>query len=245
MRIQIDEIIGRSTQGITKPFICRGDDGHIYFVKGRGAGRRSLICEWVAGSLGVRLGLPVAPFAIVEVPDALIRLGSRDDLGELGAGPAFGSRKLAVVELSISHLLHVPGEMQRAVLAFDWWVRNEDRTLSAAGGNPNLFWDVDGETLAIIDHNQAFDPNFSIANFVRLHAFHGQIDVLRGDWVTQQQYCARFDNAMAEWALICNTIPSEWWFIDSECTLPVDFDLASIHQQLLNCQDDAFWKVMK
>ena len=57
MGIQILEIIGRATQGITKPFICRGEDEHIYFVKGRGAGMRSLICEWVVGNLAIKLGV--------------------------------------------------------------------------------------------------------------------------------------------------------------------------------------------
>jgi hypothetical protein len=65
--VEIVEIMGRSEQGVTRPFICRGDDGHVYFVKGRGAGMRSLICEWIAGQLGRRLGLPIAPFEIVEV----------------------------------------------------------------------------------------------------------------------------------------------------------------------------------
>jgi hypothetical protein len=32
MTIEIIEIMGRSRQGITRPFICRGDDGHVYFV---------------------------------------------------------------------------------------------------------------------------------------------------------------------------------------------------------------------
>ncbi|MEW5824691.1 MAG: HipA family kinase [Pseudomonadota bacterium] len=35
------EIIDRSEQGMTRPFICRGEDGFVYFVKGRGAARRS------------------------------------------------------------------------------------------------------------------------------------------------------------------------------------------------------------
>ena len=38
MGVVIEEIIGRSVQGVTRPFICRGDDGIVYFVKGRGAG---------------------------------------------------------------------------------------------------------------------------------------------------------------------------------------------------------------
>lgn len=41
--VVIEEVLGRSTQGVTEPFICRGDDGETYYVKGYGAGRRSLI----------------------------------------------------------------------------------------------------------------------------------------------------------------------------------------------------------
>jgi hypothetical protein len=84
MRVQIVEIMGRSTQGITRPFKCRGDDGHIYFVKGHGAGRRSQICEWIAGQLAFRLGLPIAPFEIVDVPEELIRLDFSGELQDLG-----------------------------------------------------------------------------------------------------------------------------------------------------------------
>lgn len=243
MSVQIVEIIGRATQGVTKPFICRGEDEHIYFVKGRGAGKRSLICEWVAGNLALKLGLPVAPFEVVDVPDSLIQLGMRDDLRELGSGLAFGSRKLGVVELSISHLDHVPEKTQRDVLAFDWWVRNDDRTLSEAGGNPNLFWDVETEQLVVIDHNQAFDAEFSVENFVYLHAFHGQIDALCGDWVMQQQYCNLFAQALSDWDVICNTVPPEWWFADPEQTLPADFDRDAMYQLLLRCQTDTFWKM--
>ena len=47
MTTRITEVTARSTQGITRPFICRGDDGWLYFVKGNGAGRSSLISEWI------------------------------------------------------------------------------------------------------------------------------------------------------------------------------------------------------
>ena len=244
MNVQIVEIIGRSTQGITKPFICRGEDGHIYFVKGRGAGKRSLICEWIAGYLALGLALPIAPFVIVDVPEMLIQLGMRNDLNDLGAGLAFGSRKLGVVELSVSHLAYVPDEIQRDVLAFDWWIRNDDRTLSETGGNPNLFWDVSSEKLVVIDHNQAFDDGFSVESFSDLHVFHGQINTLSGDWVLQQHYRKRFLEVLAGWDVICNTIPPEWWFIDTEQTLPTDFDRDATQQLLLRCQNDAFWKMI-
>ena len=241
MSVSIVEIMGRSDQGMTHPFICRGDDGDVYFVKGRGAGMSSLICEWIAGQLALRLSLPVAPFEIVEIPEALLSVASRGDLADLGTGKAFGSRRQPVIELSPSHLASVPEEQQRDVLAFDWWIRNDDRTLSERGGNPNLFWDVDGERLVVIDHNQAFDPRFSPADFMATHAFRGQSATVFGDWVTQQAYAGRFLQAMADWEAICDTVPPEWRFVDAEQTVPTDFDTSEVHRLLMRCRDDGFW----
>ncbi len=82
MTVQIIEVIRRSEQGVTQPYICRGDNDKIYFVKGIGAGRRSQICEWVAGNLGLVLGLPIAPFDIVEVPEELMELNFTLDLSD-------------------------------------------------------------------------------------------------------------------------------------------------------------------
>ena len=56
MTVRIVEVIGRSVQGITRPFICRGDDGQQYFVKGNGAGRRAFIAEaWTEVETGLTL----------------------------------------------------------------------------------------------------------------------------------------------------------------------------------------------
>lgn len=80
MTVQVVEVLRRSEQGMTRPFICRGDDGEIYFVKGVGAGRRSQICEWVAGKLASAFGLPIAPFRLLDVPEELIEAdGARND----------------------------------------------------------------------------------------------------------------------------------------------------------------------
>ena len=85
MTTRITEVTARSTQGITRPFICRGDDGWLYFVKGNGAGRSSLICEWIAGHLGMRLGLPIPDFKQAVMPKELVTLSARDDIaGETG-----------------------------------------------------------------------------------------------------------------------------------------------------------------
>ena len=86
MTIDIIEIIGRSTQGVTLPFICRGHDGSLYYVKGNRAGRRALICEWIAGQVAKSLGLPIPDFRQAVIPNQLITLSARDDISELGSG---------------------------------------------------------------------------------------------------------------------------------------------------------------
>lgn len=167
--IQIVEIVGRSEQGVTRPFICRGDDGNTYFVKGIGAGRQSQVYEWIAGGLALELSLPIAPFDIVAVPEELVAVSP--NYRELGAGPAFGSLKQTIMELNYAMVDEVPVELQQAVLAFDWWIRNNDRMLTESGGNPNLFWEPEEGRLVIIDHNQAFDPRFSVEDFLDYHVF--------------------------------------------------------------------------
>lgn len=241
MTVEIIEIIDRSEQGITLPFICRGEDDNVYFVKGRGAGRRSLICEWIASCLAEKLEIPIAPFALVYVSDDLIRLASRDDLAELGDGVAFGSCRRSIVELTVSHVMQVPIEIQHDVLAFDWWIRNGDRTQTDLGGNPNLFWDVDDDSLVVLDHNQAFDENFDPTQFKELHPFRSHVSSVFSDMIYRDQYATRFEAAMATWDAICDTIPPEWWFVDNECTIPVDFDRHALKQSLLDCRSNAFW----
>lgn len=99
------------------------------------------------------------------------------------------------------------------------------------------------QTAQAIDHNQAFDTGFSVESFTNLHAFHEQIQHLCTDWVLQQQYGTCLENALSDWDIICNTVPPEWWFVDPEQTVPTDFDRDVMHQLLLRCQDDAFWKM--
>lgn len=239
--IQIVEVLRRSDQGVTRPFICRGDDEQLYFVKGRGAGRRSLICEWIAGRLAKEIGLPVAPFEIVEVPEALLENPGALDLSELGAGPAFGSLRRAVMELTAAAVADVPLDVQQDVLVFDWWVRNEDRTLSENGGNPNLFWNPAGSELVVIDHNLAFDETFDVERFLEDHAFRDRWRNLAGDLVARAEYLDRFQQALKAWPEIRAAIPEEWMFADPEKTVPVDFDLDAAFEFLARCEHDDFW----
>jgi len=98
----IVEILGRSEQGRTRPFLCRGEDDRLYFVKGRDAGCRSLLCEWLAGHLARAFGLPIPDFSVVQAPPGLLALYPEGrDLGPL---PAFASRRVEhTQEFGASH----------------------------------------------------------------------------------------------------------------------------------------------
>ena len=244
MTVQIVEVLRRSDQGVTKPYICRGDNDEVYFVKGVGAGRRSQISEWVAGKLGLAFGLPIAPFEIVDVPEELLELDFGLDLSDLGAGPAFGSLRQEVMELTASAVWGVPASLQQDVLAFDWWIRNGDRCLTEKGGNPNLFWEPDSNELVVIDHNQAFDPEFDINNFFENHVFIMQRRNVFNDMVRQSEYNRRFLSALNGWREICNALPDEWFYADPEMSVPVDFSLDTTYELLIGHERDNFWNML-
>lgn len=241
MTVEITEVLRRSEQGMTKPYICRGEDGEVYFVKGTGAGRRSQICEWIAGKLGLAMGLPIAPFTIVDVPEELIELDSELDLTDLGAGPAFGSQRQEAMELTAASVLEVPSSLQQDVLAFDWWIRNSDRYLTEKGGNPNLFWEPDSRELVVIDHNQAFAEDFDVENFLKLHVFALQRLNVFGDMLRRRDYNSKFSAVLGDWHGICAGIPGEWFYVDSERTVPVGFSLDATYELLKAYERDNFW----
>lgn len=242
LAIQIVEILGRSIQGITNPFYCRCEDGGFYFVKGNGAGKRSLIAEFVGGRLARAFGLPVADFEIVEVPQELIKWSGRDDSNELGAGLAFGSKALPYVqEFSMAHLPHVAAPTRKDVALFDWWVHNADRTLTAKGGNPNLLWDTQHSRLAVIDHNQAFDTDFDPRRFVELHVFHESLLAIFDDMIDRQAYHNRLAAAFAEFDPACDNVPPEWWAVDNG--VPTAFNRDAVKESLRRFMNNDFWRV--
>lgn len=65
MPLAIVEIIKQADQGLSSPFLCRGDDGELYFVKGRASGRASLWAEWWAAIWG---GLSAYRFRLSALP---------------------------------------------------------------------------------------------------------------------------------------------------------------------------------
>lgn len=240
--LTIVEILGRSEQGVTRPFLCRCEDDQRYYVKGRSAGPRSLLCEWLAGHLAHALYLPVPDFAVVQAPPSLLVLHPEGD--DLGAAPAFGSARVEhAQELAISHLGDVDVSVQRDVLVFDHWIRNQDRKLTEHGGNPNLLWDTARKQLVVIDHNVAFDREFDAAGFSGGHVFSAQIPHIFQDLVEPVRYRERLCEALAVWPEACKNAPSEWWFMDAEQTVPTDFDPAAALALLNRCMSEEFWRL--
>ncbi len=240
--VVIEEVLRRSHQGVTLPFVCRGDDGAVYYVKGAGAGRRSQVCEWVAAQLATAFGLPVADYALAEVPSELIDIRVRPDIGELGAGIVFASRELAhAQELTVTTRDLVEPEAAADILIFDFWLRNEDRHLTERGGNPNLLWDVRSDALTVIDHNQAFDPDFSPARFLESHVFADCWNRVFSDHVERRKYQERMAKVLSGLEAIRVNIPDSWWFVDDGVPANITWD--EIATCLERCRQEYFWKL--
>ena len=246
MVVQIHKVMHRMETGATRPFVCRGEDDQTYYVKGIDARRSSQICEWVAGQLGLAFGLPIAPFEIVDVPAELIDMAQCYpdlELELLGVGPAFGSLHQEGEELTTSVVQSVPAEIRKDLLVFDWWIRNDDRLLTEHGGNPNLLWDSTNSQLVVIDHNLAFHPKFDPGCFQTKHVFVSNLHDVFSDVQQRQEYHERLAQVFSRWPEIKNSIPQEWFYFDSEMTMPVDFNLNEIERILAYYQQDDFWRV--
>lgn len=237
MTIRIVEIMGRSTQGITRPFLCRGDDGQQYFVKGYNAGRRALISEWLAGHLGLRLGLPIPAFAQTTIPAELIRFSARDDIHDLGAGTVgFGSQLvLNVDELSYLFIEQIDPKLRARILLFDWWVCNGDRTLSPDGGNPNLLWSHRDQKLHVIDQNLAFNDT-DMGGFWDEHIFRASVS----------EWTPAFRNEMSGAMVAAVSSLPEWWQAMPESWTEIDcgLEFASLLKLLSRFEQGSrtFWK---
>lgn len=211
--IEIDEIGDPTVQGVTRPLRCMGQDGAAYFVKTAGnAGPRSLVCEWVAGRLAQALGLPVAPFAQVHLDEGLTQAHARLTGLRVAAGEAFGSREVPQVrDMDPTLLRHCTSDFRQALVAFDWWVRNADRTLTDRGGNPNLLWAAATPARpVVIDHNQAFDVAFDAPAFADTHVCRADFEAIRADLLLREEHRQRFTKALTGFADIWAELPQNW-----------------------------------
>jgi hypothetical protein len=243
--VTIVEVLGRSLQGTTLPFLCRGDDDGLYYVKGRYAGLHSLCCEWIAGNLARAMDLWVPRFAIAEAPEALIDGSDRADIRELGSGLVFASARVEEArEITWMEARSCAEETKALILLFDWWVHNEDRILSKLGGNPNLLMTNRSEQPGepwVFDFNLAFDADFSPQRFWENHVF----SALLPRWPfgfrehIEPQMRAALDR-LEEWF---EAMPKEWQHLEGDETLPVQLEPNLVFETLARAftESDAFW----
>lgn len=238
--IPIIEVLGQAEQGKSLPFLCRGIDGHLYYVKGQQTNRASLWREWICGHLAQAFGLPLPPFSLVQLEPALVKELPRN-WQAIGSLPAFGSMEhpnTTWLELGMASL--VPADLQRDVLVFDWWVRNTDRLRE----NTNLLWDTSRQSLVVIDHNLALDEAFSPSDFLESHVFAGQWAALSQNWVIQAEYAQRLEGALAAAEKACLLAPEEWLWENTEFDMPARFDHDAAMKVLARCSTPEFWRTV-
>ncbi len=207
--IKILEVCRRSEQGATQPFLCYGEDGFLYWVKGKNIDDYSRCAEWLAAQLGQALDLPIPKVELVKLDSSIVNDSFWDNINILGKEIAFGSRNVEYsIEFESQFVKDVPLELQRKIFLFDFILRNTDRTFIhqlGSSGNPNLLW-ADGR-VHVIDHNNAFlvDDMFNVTDFNR-HIF---ISALKGydfaaDLMRMQTTLQRL------WEKAAKTLPQEW-----------------------------------
>ena len=245
----ITQILSRSEQGVTEPFLCRADDDNLYYVKGLNATRRGLCAELVAGILGRDfLELPIPAFQLLTVPPELVRYSLVPGVTQLDIGVVFGSCCVeGPMELGPGNRPHVPAELAARVLVFDFWVRNDDRRMDETGGNSNLLWEPANRKLWVLDHNLAFESGIKDTELIRRHAFGGLVatkqvltDTLKAELT--RRMCAGAD----AWPGISARIPLEWRYQDAEHTIPAELCLDEFAVTLarIRTDPDAFWKAL-
>lgn len=239
--VNIIAIHGRTAEGngVSRPFRCEGEDGRDYFVKLKNAGYQCLVKEWVAGRLAEELGLPVAEVCQVRISPELIE-GNKEYEYELGHGTAFGSLKVEAAErLALEFIRNDEGGVLSRILLFDWWVRNADRALTEIGGNPNLLWEIHPGRVVMIDHDNAFDPEFDEAAFHKFHALRHHI----GAWNAEKrgEMIHWLEGGLGQLDGVWAEIPDDWLvdaYGDSRCGL----DKQGLNTVLSSFETDSdFW----
>jgi len=177
------------------------------------------------------------------VPQALCQLDRSDTLSGLGFGEMFGSQSVENVnEISIVNVVKVRPSLKCDIAAFDWWVMNGDRTLSDAGGNPNLLWSDKTEELFVIDHNLAFDETVTLNSQIESHIFSTQLSEICASKVLQHHYAQRFAEALSALPEIIRGIPERWYYADEHHTIDNGFPIDRVEMTLQRYAEPTFWK---
>lgn len=242
--IVINEVVRRSNQGVTRPYICRDEIGRQLWVKGRSWSVRELAAEWVCACLARAWGLPLAGFDLVSVSPELVSFSAVPEIASLGSGIGFGSfNAVGAAELDHGDIESIDPELRADILLFDYWVRNGDRILGEKGGNPNLLWIVQESQLVIIDHNMAFETGFSTSDFMRNHVFGESLALWRPEF--RELRHKKLLAIVGQLPDILSSVPEEWFRNDDILSTPLSEELQRVDGILRQVETgpDEFWGV--
>lgn len=208
-RPRVTAVLGRASSGVSiRPFLCEDEHARLLFVKPFGNLPSSLISELLAARLARGLGLPLPDFDLVDVPEDLCRVAGHADLKP---GPAFASVSLGpgAADLQPLDLGRVQPVTLAETLVFDFWIRNADRILGPLGGNPNAMMVSPGSRFFLIDHDNAFDPEWKPEAMHTLHLARRQAS----HWLDsghRDEWLARARNAFDKLDVFWHEMPVEW-----------------------------------
>jgi len=216
--IEAIELKRLAKRGAMQPLLCRANDGAHYILKPFSSGSTwPLVLEWVCARLGRALGLPIPNYRQIVVSKALAEEWNAFNERKIEPGVGFGSQMVAsAMEFEVSLSPAIPEKLRLRILAFDWWIRNQDR----GEKNPNLLWSAETRNLHVIDHDQAgYSENASI--FWGIHVFK---DLAPSDLNWLPPFLSAEFSAAAASLLpspVLSELPSEWttdhdgttWFV--------------------------------
>lgn len=232
--VEIIQIHRKATQGQTKPYIAKADDDKTYIVKGARTTYKGVVKEVIVAHLAQAFGLPIPPFSLAYVDDAL----KDNTIYELYSYNFASHFQTDIQDVSFSQLAKVDSGLLRKLYFFDYWIKNGDRCLTKLGGNPNFFIHQKTMQPYVLDHNLSFDTEFDIERHKEIHI---GTSVWKGlDLVDRNIFEQMIATALQEWDTIVGQLPEEWLdFYDIK-------DINSeIYDVLLQFENNDFWEALK
>lgn len=222
-------------QGLTEPYLCKGDDQQNYVVKGSNATPAGLVKEWIVAHLGKEFGLPIPPFKIAWLDDALVQYNSFD----IEAGYCFASEyQSRIQEITFNQIESLDKALLKDLFMFDYWIKNNDRNLTQYGGNANFFFDQKTKKPYVLDHNLSFASDFNLDAHINQHVGSYCWEGL--DLVDREHYEKKFEKSLAVVDNAVNSLPEDW--VDRYPEERIEQDIRSVLHEFRN---DKFWEGIK
>jgi hypothetical protein len=240
--LEVIEIIRDTSQGVTRPALCRADDENEYVIKGREAGNDGLIKEYICGALGQKFGLPIPPFSLINCSDELLN-HDPELQRRFSGGPCFASKyQPHLQEFDRTSYVEDHAQLFRDIFVFDFWVKNDDRYFTAEnGGNPNLLVDSGRKHISVIDHNLAFSADFDLQSFRMTHVGSKFWRAQQLDMLEMLDYQNKMSTIIGSLDNIIQELPDEWLMNEFG---EVDF-LSTLRHDLEQFSMTNFWSDLR